>query len=56
MAGHRIITIFYNDTQERVSKVVGILVSSDSLNYTIKMDNKLITVPLGKIVRIEQDD
>jgi hypothetical protein len=51
-----IITIFYNDCENRVSKIVGALIETTPTSYTIKMGNKIITVPLGKIVRIEQDD
>jgi sporulation protein YlmC with PRC-barrel domain len=56
MAESRVVTIFYNDTDERVSKVVGKLISSDHHSFVIKMGDKIITVPWGKIVRIEQDD
>lgn len=50
------ITIFYNDTESRVSKIMGRVVSSDALAYTIKAGNKIITIPLGKIVRIESEE
>lgn len=50
------VTIFYNDTETRVSKVVGRIISSDALAYTIKMGSKTITIPLGKIVRIESEE
>jgi sporulation protein YlmC with PRC-barrel domain len=56
MAEGRIVTIFYNDVSERVSKVVGKLISSDNHSFVIKMNNKIITVPWEKIVRIEQDE
>lgn len=49
-------TIYYNDVLQNVSKLVGILIEQTNHAITLKTpNNKIITIPLGKVVRIEQD-
>ena len=47
-------TIFYNDTQNSVSKIVGKIVSQDTAFIIIaSFDGRQIQLPVSKVVRIE---
>jgi hypothetical protein len=51
------ITIFYNDSADSVSKLIGTLIEQTPHAITIRTPNKkLVTIPLGKVVRIEEDE
>ena len=57
MEGQRETTIFYNDSADSVSKLIGVLIEQTNLSITIKTPNsKIVTIPIGKVVRIEQDE
>jgi len=49
------VSIYYNDLPDRVSKVVGTLIKAEPTSYQIKTGNKIISIPLSRIVRIEQE-
>jgi len=57
MEGQQKITIFYNDSADSVSKIIGFLLEQSNHSITIKTpNNKLVTIPMGKVVRVEQDE
>lgn len=50
----QIVTIYYNDQINRVSKLVGELIHNDRTAYTLKVGGKTIIIPFSRIVRVEE--
>jgi len=52
------ITIYYNDQSGSVSKLIGTLIEQTNYTITVKRntDQKIVTVPFSKVVRVESDE
>ncbi len=47
------VTLFYNDTQSSVSKLVGFLIEQNNGFVKIKINDHSVQIPVSKIVRME---
>ena len=46
-------TVFYNDTPDRVSRISGLLISKTNMEIFLKVGNKDVSIPYSRVIRTE---
>jgi hypothetical protein len=55
MAGRKKLKVFYNDLDNHVTISEGFLVEQNSITIIIETPEKIISIPMNKVVRIEEE-
>jgi len=49
------VKVFYNDLENHVTCTEGLMIEEDDFKIILQHNEKRITIPMNKIVRIEED-
>ena len=55
MTDRKKIKVFYNDLENHVTCSDGFLVEQDSIKIVLETYDKIISIPINKVVRIEEE-